>query len=593
MSMASKVRYKTFEQLSFADMLVFSKLPAHPLWSRIETKINFSFADELCAVLYSGRGQHPYAPSLKLKVHLVQAYYNLTDRQTEEKIIGDLFIKRFLGLPVDFFGFDHSTIGLDRDRMGSFMFEACHLYILSQMCTLGLWGDKNESWIIDSFPSTARLAKVGAYRLIQMSMIRLMQHLKRTNRPLYVLTSQTPAMDAMTYRLPPGSTDQEWLPAFSKLVVHAYGLLSWLEQSPVFWAWKQKDAQLKSLELQALLMQIVMENTRPYNPEPSKPSGSKETDEQAAVPTELADRTVTERPGTTKDASAPTAASPIEVPEEEPLAYVKIPKKERAAHRIISAYDTDARRGAKNRFTVINGYKTQNLCTTGGVVLETKAIPGSEHDREAMAGMVRAVQSFFGITPKALLGDTAYGHGKQRRALQAFDVAVIAPVAPPSNPTGLYGPKRFTYDRDKDVYRCPQGNETVKKRSIPASEGHQYYFGSKACGACPLRSECTSNKEGRTVFHSDYYDEYEAAKAFNESEQGQAELRKRSTVERVNKELKTYCGLGEPRTKSLEALDRKAKLAGIITNLKLTVRRLCGSQQGFLRRPKKPEMQTV
>ncbi|MFB9279672.1 transposase, partial [Cohnella cellulosilytica] len=113
------VRYKTFDQLSFADILVYSKLPDHPFWSHVEKKIDFSFADKLCSVLYTGRGQHPYAPSLKLKVHLIQAYYAMSDRQTEEKIIGDLFMKRFLELPVDFFGFDHSTIGLDRTRMGT------------------------------------------------------------------------------------------------------------------------------------------------------------------------------------------------------------------------------------------------------------------------------------------------------------------------------------------------------------------------------------------------------------------------------------------------------------------------------------------
>src|SRR5690554_2879548 len=126
---SKKIRYKTFGQISYEDALIFNQLPDHPFWSQIESKIDFSFADSLCAILYSGRGQHPYAPSLKLKIHLVQTYCNLTDREMEEKIIGDLFIKRFLGLPVDFFGFDHSTIGLDRDRLGKSLFLACHLHI--------------------------------------------------------------------------------------------------------------------------------------------------------------------------------------------------------------------------------------------------------------------------------------------------------------------------------------------------------------------------------------------------------------------------------------------------------------------------------
>src|ERR1700730_9166871 len=109
------VKYKQFDQLSFADIEVYSVLPEHPIWSRAEELLDFSFADQICAPLYASLGARPYAPSLKLKLHIVQRYYNLSDRQLEERVIGDLFIKRFLGLPVRFIGFDHSTIGLDRE----------------------------------------------------------------------------------------------------------------------------------------------------------------------------------------------------------------------------------------------------------------------------------------------------------------------------------------------------------------------------------------------------------------------------------------------------------------------------------------------
>ncbi|UVI29171.1 transposase [Paenibacillus spongiae] len=37
---------------------------------------------------------------MKFKLHIVQRYYDLSDREMEERVIGDLFIKRFLGLPI-------------------------------------------------------------------------------------------------------------------------------------------------------------------------------------------------------------------------------------------------------------------------------------------------------------------------------------------------------------------------------------------------------------------------------------------------------------------------------------------------------------
>lgn len=265
------VRYKNFDQLSFADMLVYSKLPPHPFWSHIESKIDFSFADTLCAVLYTGKGQHPYAPSM-MKIHLIQSYYTLSDRQVEEKIISDLFIKRFLQLPVDFFGFDHSTIGLDRSRMGEAMFRACHLYIFAQMYSHGLWGDQNEQWIIDSFPTNVHLGRRGAYRLIQHAMVRLVQHLRKQSPKSVRTAAASLPLDAMRSRLGSGTSSADFMLAYSKLVAQAYGLLQWFNNEnmkPLLAEWKD---YARSQELQVILLRILEENSRPVNPD----NGSKE-----------------------------------------------------------------------------------------------------------------------------------------------------------------------------------------------------------------------------------------------------------------------------------------------------------------------------
>ncbi|GGI44755.1 hypothetical protein GCM10008018_08680 [Paenibacillus marchantiophytorum] len=307
--------------------------------------------------MYSGRGQHPYAPSLKLKIHHIQAYYALSDRLVEEKIIGDLFVKRFLGLPVDFFGFDHSTIGLDRSRMGTAMFQACHLYILAQMHSLGLWGDQDEQWIIDSFPFNIAMSRSGAYRLIQQGMIRIFQHLKRSHRRLFRLAEQSVARDAMLIRCSSESSTSEQMLAFSKLVAEAYGLLQWFQLDDVaahFQAWPNQNAQQKSLELQEILKRILEENSR---------------------------------------VTPPSDDGSVDDPEEQQsteITYEKIPYKERPKNAIISVTDPDARVGKKNHKTT-RGYKTQNLCTASGVILDTKMIPAMEHDRDAMFEMVQGI----------------------------------------------------------------------------------------------------------------------------------------------------------------------------------------------------------
>jgi len=569
--MMTHIRYKTFDQISFADLLVYSKLPNHPFWSNIESKIDFSFADRLCAVLYTGRGQRPYAPSLKLKIHLIQGYYDLSDRQVEEKIIGDLFIKRFLGLPVDFVGFDHSTIGLDRSRMGNALFHACHLYILAQMLSLGLWGDKNERWIIDSFPCNVGIATSGAYRLIRQGMLRVIQHLKRSHKTLFQLTHQSVALDTLMSRLPADASDSARMLAFSKLAAQAHALIHWFENDDVaalIANWENNQAKQKLEQLLAILKQILTENCRPYNPDPTPKSAAQSlSSEEASTATE---------PAADSAATAETAQA---------LEYEKVPRNERPSSRIISANDPKARKGVKSRFIVIEGYKQQNLVTTSEVILNTCVIPASEHDRDAMYNMVKETQDFFHLMPRAVLGDTAYGHGLQRSLLATLGIDVIAPVLTPKNLTGLYDLSVFSYDQEKDTYRCPNQKETYRKNHNPKIGGWQYYFNKKDCSNCPVRESCTTQK-GRSVFRSDYVDIYEAAKVFNASDEGKEALKQRALVERKNQELKNDCGLGRPRTRSQDALSMKANVAAMVVNLKLVVRCLIAPKPGFIRRLK-------
>lgn len=576
------VRYKQLAQASFADLLVYSELPAHPFWSHIESKIDFSFADRLCAVLYTGRGQHPYAPSLKLKVHLVQTYYNLSDRQTEEKIIGDLFIKRFLGLSVDFFGFDHSTIALDRSRMGHAMFQACHLYILAQMLSLGLWGDRDEQWIIDTFPVHAGAAVLGSFRLIQQAAVQVLQHLKQANPKLHDLAVKTLELKALSSVLPAEPTASERLLAFSKMVAQAHALLYFFETKPaidLFDGEQHTAARQCSETYRALLKRVLEENSRPVQPnasnDPNGPGGTGGVT-GAAEPTN--------GDGTAETANSTQAAQ--RVSGEAALQHERIPRSQRPKDRICNVKHPDVRVGRKNAKTIIVGFKVQNLCTSSEVVLGTRLIPSIEHDRTAMADMVRTILSFFKQGPQAILGDTSYGHGRQRAQLMEMGIRAIAPVPATKNPTGLFDISRFTYHAELNAFSCPNGKRTIRNNHNTNLEGTQYFFGKKNCEGCPFQAECTTSKNGRTVFRSDYAEIYEEAQAFNESTEGKEAHSRRYLVERKNNELKNDCGLGAPHATDFETLSMKAVLAGIAVNLKLVVRKLIAPKLGFLRRVK-------
>lgn len=542
-----RIRYKNFGDLTFADYEVFSQLPDHPFWSRVDQVVDFSFADELCAPLYSSIGQRPYAPSLKLKIHMVQAFENLSDREMEMRLMYDIAIKRFVGVPVSFNGFDHSTIGLDRERMGDSLFEACFHYILAQARAHKLWTVQGDRWLIDTFQTLSISKQMSCYRLIKHGILNLIQHMKRCNRPLFEQLEKMLNFTTWFEYLDFSASEEGKSMAFNQLVARAYSLLHGFENDVIkkdFWAWSNKQHQLRSLTLQAILCRILAENTRPYT------------------------KTDVDNSGKSLE-----------------LEHERIPRKERPKNRIENAHDPDMRLAKKGKH-VFFGDKIQVLeSDSSGLIVAIEAIPGNEHDGQRMKKMVQRSMEIHGASPTEVVGDTAYGSGPNRLAFREMELDLCAPVAPPSNPSGLFSSELFFFNKQKLLVTCPANQTTTHRTRNKQQEAFQYKFPKQVCATCPLKEQCTNNKTGRTITINDNYDMFEAAKNYNESEQGKASLQSRYKVERTNNELANHHEMRHPRTRRRSKLNAIAQLKGMVINIKLMVKKLVSPvSKPFIRR---------
>jgi hypothetical protein len=558
------IHYKNFGEITFTDCEVFSKVPAHPFWGQVEKFVDFSFADELCASLYSPLGQRPFSPSLKLKVHLVQAYENLSDREMELRLMYDIGIKRFIGVPLSFIGLDHSTLGLDRDRMGSELFHACFHYILAQALQHKLWGNNGMRWLMDSFHTYANAVKMSAYRLVLHGTLNIIQQLKRANRPLFNQLERTLHISTWFQKLPSSSTPEERVADFSQLVARAYALLTWFESDRIrtlFWTWEDSKTQLRSLELQAILYKILLQNTR------EKLAGS--VGQEVTKEETSQDRTVV----------ADTT-------------YEKIPKKERPADRIENAHDPSVRSGNKSPTKRFTGDKCQVVQEDGSlVIIEIEPIPGNEHDGQALEKMMETIIETHGIVPPELTGDSHYGSISNRLAMQEKHIELRAPVPKVTNPKGLLSMNEFTYDEESCSVMCPAGNVTTKRYREEKFGGFRFSFKLDVCKRCPLLEGCTTNKKGRTIFISDHYKMMQEAEEYNVSEVGKAVLQDRYKIERTNNELANHHGLRNPRTRSREKMRITTKLKGMAVNVKLMVKKLgTAVRDPFVRYPRKKKI---
>jgi hypothetical protein len=168
-----------------------------------------------------------------------------------------------------------------------------------------------------------------------------------------------------------------------------------------------------------------------------------------------------------------------------------------APERVISTVDTQARHVHKTVHHRQDGFK-------GHVAVEpdtglftgadlTEAAGQANH--EAVIGLDLLGQDPETIPPTGfeVLGDTAYGTGEARSALTETGHTPImkpAPLRPAVD--GGFTIDDFTVDEQASTVTCPNGltRQLTAKRTATFGAG---------CRGCPLRAQCTTAKDGRTI----------------------------------------------------------------------------------------------
>jgi hypothetical protein len=93
-------------------------------------------------------------------------------------------------------------------------------------------------------------------------------------------------------------------------------------------------------------------------------------------------------------------------------------------------------------------------------------------------------------------GDAAYGSGEFLAVLSGAGIDSGCKTQPPTAPGGRYSKADFYIDLGADTVTCPAGEEVPIRRNA-SGDGIAHF--EQACANCPLRSDCTTATEGRTV----------------------------------------------------------------------------------------------
>lgn len=239
-----------------------------------------------------------------------------------------------------------------------------------------------------------------------------------------------------------------------------------------------------------------------------------------------------------------------------------------ATDRVISVVDPEMRHGRKSPSKRVDGYKAHVLTDHDTeLILGVATTAANCPDGPEAAGLVAAARRA-GVPVSEVLGDTAYGDGDTRIAVEAAGAKVTAKTQPPAS-TGRFVKPNFVIDPDTLSATCPAGHTTTDAgwgRDGNGRRVRMLRFGDR-CNGCPLRQRCTTSIKGRVVTLNYHQARLQAARAQQARPATRRKLRRRSLVERKLAELKMH-GAGKARYRGQRKQLLQLRLTDGMVNLK-------------------------
>ena len=195
----------------------------------------------------------------------------------------------------------------------------------------------------------------------------------------------------------------------------------------------------------------------------------------------------------------------------------------------ISETDPDSRSMKKVKV----GYNTQTAVDSKHALIVAQDVCQDANDFGQLAPMAQAAKQCLQGEDPQVVADSGYEAADQLEACEQEGITAIVP--PKRNPSGktnkgksVYPKERFIYEPQRDAYRCPAGEllpnqGTYQKRG----KAKQRYENPRACGSCPLRSECTTASH-RTITRLP--NEAAVERSRERAEQHKETIRKRGAI---------------------------------------------------------------
>ena len=166
----------------------------------------------------------------------------------------------------------------------------------------------------------------------------------------------------------------------------------------------------------------------------------------------------------------------------------------------ISLTDPDSRSMATSgRGSGMVGYNMQIAVDTEHHLIVAHDVTNAGHDRAQLANMAGKAKEALGVEQLNAVADRGYFDSQEIHACEKAGITVTLPkpMTSEAKANGRFGKQDFVYCAEKDVYRCPAGQELGHRYTNTEDGKVLRRYWTTVCGDCALKSQCTTGLERR------------------------------------------------------------------------------------------------
>ncbi len=232
------------------------------------------------------------------------------------------------------------------------------------------------------------------------------------------------------------------------------------------------------------------------------------------------------------------------------------------------------------------GYSTNYLIDLdAGIIVDVEATAAHRtQEVNSTKTMVDRVEQRFGMKPRRLVGDTAYGTAEMLGWM--VNDKHIAPHVSVWDRTdrkdGSLSASDFVWDGRTNEYRCPRGFALrSERRPFTQPRDHitkvgtiVYRSSQQDCAGCPLKQSCCPKTPIRKIARSVHEDARDVAREIAKTPEFRQSKRQRKKVEMLFAHLKRILRLDRLRLRGLSGARDEFLLAATAQNLRRMAKRL-------------------